>query len=246
MPRTGRTYEKPSRISQGLVVCLSIAVVLMAGWLAVTIMLSNYATTSAVVDTNMASAPVQMDDVSAEPEKPGMAPRANSDYFEPPPRDFAPTTSTSPRSALPPASLGEPPAAAIRDPGYAPWSLATAAPEVSIPALSPYLPPRAPSLPPRAPYPASRASSLPSPAGRGGPERGQLGQASIDAAEAIADLMRPPPAPSPSPPPRTAEGRVGTAPVPVPRPRPPRLESEDVQPVAEDQPSFDFLVDRRR
>jgi len=239
MPRTARTYEKPSRISQGLVVCLSIAVVLMAGWLAITIMVSSYATTSAVGDVKMASAPVHEENVSPEPENPQVAPRANSAYYEPLPQDYASTTPTPPRSALPLASFAEPPPAATRDPAYAPSSVATAAPEVqhsSIPALSLYLPPR--------------ALSLSSPAGGGGPVRGQLAEGregtvpSIDAAEAIADLMRLPP-PSPYPPPRAAEGRVGVAPVPVPRPRP-RLESEDIQPVAEDRPSSDFLIDRRR
>jgi hypothetical protein len=242
MPRT--VYEKPSRISQGLVVGLSAAVVLMAGWLAATIMLSNYATTSVVDDANEASAPVDAENVSPEPEKPRVAPqvatRANSAYFEPLPQDDTSTTPTPPQSAPPAASFAEPPATATGDPGYAPSSTATAGLGVhygSIPALTPYLPPRAPAL-------VSSARG-------GGPRRGQLAEGreeavrSIDATEAIADLMRPPPTPSSYSPQRAAEGRPGAAPVPVPRPRP-RLEGEDIQPVAQDQPSADFLVDRRR
>jgi hypothetical protein len=240
MPRTGRVYEKPSRISQGLVVCLSIAVVLMAGWLAITIMLSNYATTSAVGDTNVANAPVQVENVSPEPEKPRVAPRANSTLFERWPRDDAFTAPTPPRSALLPlASFAEPPPAATHDPGYASLSFATVVPEV-----------RHSSIPAPSPFPPPVASSRPSPTSGGGSERGQPEESregavpSVDAAEAIADLMRLPP-PTPYPPPRAAEGRAGMTSVPVPRPRP-RLESEDVQPVAEDRPSSDSLIDRRR
>lgn len=237
MPRTGRAYEKPSRISQGLVVCLSIAVVLMAGWLAITIMLSNNATTSAVGDTNVASAPVQMENVSAKPEGPRLAPRANSAIFERWPRDDAFTATAPPRSTLPLASFAEPPPAATRDPGNASLSFATVVPEVSHSTIP-------------SPYPPPIASSRPFPTSGGGSESGQLGEGregaapSVDAAEAIADLMRLPP-PTPYPPPRAAEGRVGMTSVPVPRPRP-RVESEDVQPIAEDQPSSDFLIDRRR
>ena len=239
MPRTARTYEKPSRISQGLVVCLSIAVVLMAGWLAITIMVSSYATTSAVGDVKMASAPVHEENVSPEPENPQVAPRANSAYYEPLPQDYALTTPTPPRSALPPASFAEPPPAATRDDADAPLSIATAVPDGNFR-----------GIPTPAPYPPLRAPSLPYPAGGGAPSRGQIGEStagptpSIDAADAIADLMRLPPSPPSSAPSRAGEGRVAGAYVPVPRPRP-RLESEDVQSIA-DQPSFDFLVDRRR
>ena len=43
---TNRIYEEPSRLSLGLVVVLSIAVVLMASWFAITIMLPQTAATS--------------------------------------------------------------------------------------------------------------------------------------------------------------------------------------------------------
>ncbi len=212
MQRTGRAYEKPSRISQGLVVGLSIAVVVMAGWLAITIMLSHYTTTSAVGDTDMTGAPVYAENVSPGPNEPRMAAPANSAYFEPLPRGYASTT--PPRSALPLTSFAEPSPAATRDSRYAPLSIATAVPDVdyrSIPAKEPL---------------------------RAGP--------SIEATDAITDLLRLPPplAPPPYPPPHTAEGRVGAASIPVPRPRP-RLEGEDVQ-ASPDLSSFDLLIDRRR
>jgi hypothetical protein len=128
MRRTVRVYEKPSRISQGLVVCLSIAVVLAAGRLASTVMLSRYATTSTVHDKDTASAPVSVESVSSEPYEPPAAARVNPASFEPLPQDDASTAPTPPRSALPLAPLGEPPSAATRNPGFAPWS--TAAPGV--------------------------------------------------------------------------------------------------------------------
>jgi hypothetical protein len=128
MQRTVRAYEKPSRISQGLVVCLSIAVILAAGRLASTIVLSRYVTTSAVHDTDTASAPVFVESVSSEPYEPPAAARVNPAYFEPLPQDDASTTPTPPRSALPLAPLAEPPSATPRNPGFAPWL--TAAPDV--------------------------------------------------------------------------------------------------------------------
>ena len=219
MPGTDRAYERPSRISQGLVVCLSIAVVLMAGWLAVTIMLSQYATISAVGDTAMTRAPAYMENVSREPDEPRVMTGANSVYFEPLPRDDPSTTPTSPRSAPALAPFVEPPPAATRLPGPAPSSTATAMPDAnyrSIPAPPPYFPPRA----------------------------AEEARASIEATDAIADLMRLPPAPPPYPPPRAGENRLGAVSIPMPRPRP-RLEAEDVQP-GPDQSFFDLLLARQR
>jgi hypothetical protein len=153
MQRTVRAYEKPSRISQGLVVCLSIAVVLAAGRLASTIILSRYATASAVHDTNMTSAPVSVESASSEPREPSVAARVNPD-FEPLPRDDASTALTPPRSALPLAPLAEP---ATRNSGFAPWSRATAVPDVDFRGIPAQLP---------APYPplqAAEGRSIPVP-----------------------------------------------------------------------------------
>jgi hypothetical protein len=150
MQRTVRAYEKPSRISQGLVVCLSIAVVLAAGRLASTIIFSRYATAtaSAVDDTNTTSAPASVESVSSEPHEPPVAARMNPAYFEPLPRDDAFTAPTPPRSALPLAPLAEPPSAATRNPGSAPWSTATAMPDVDFRGIPAKLPP--PYPPPQA------------------------------------------------------------------------------------------------
>jgi hypothetical protein len=128
MQRTVRAYEKPSRISQAVVVCLSIAVVVAAGRLASTIVLSRYVTTSAVHDTDTASAPVSVESVSPEPYEPPVAARVNPAYVESLPQDDASTAPTPPRSALPLAPLAEPPSAATPNPGFAPWL--TAAPDV--------------------------------------------------------------------------------------------------------------------
>src|ERR1700674_1952696 len=47
MPRTGLAYERASRVSQALILCFSLAVVVMAGWLAMMIMLPHDANTMA-------------------------------------------------------------------------------------------------------------------------------------------------------------------------------------------------------
>jgi hypothetical protein len=162
MQRTVRAYEKPSRISQGLVVCLSIAVVLAAGRLVSTIILSRYATASAVKDTGTTSAPVpvSVESVSSEPREPSVAARVNAASFEPLRRDDAATAPTPPRSALPLGPLAEPPSAATRNPGFPPWSTATAAPDVDFRSSEPtgaiadLL--RVP--PPPAPYPSPQAA----------------------------------------------------------------------------------------
>jgi hypothetical protein len=217
--RTVRAYEKPSRISQALVVCLSIAVVLAAGRLVSTVIFSRHATASAVDATDTTSAPASVESVSSEPHEPPVAARVNAADFEPLPRDDAYTAPTPPRSALPLAPLAEPPSAATRNPGFAPWSTSTAAPDVDFRSSPAKLPPPDPPLQ--------------------GAE-GRVGPPS-EATGAIVDFLRVPPAPYP--PPQAAEGRS----VPVPRPRP-RLESEDVQPEPDQSPfaAFDLFIDRQR
>jgi hypothetical protein len=141
MQSTSLTYEKPSWISQGLVICFSIAVVLMAGWLVITIKVASLGTTSVVDDTEIVtSPPVYVENVSPEPDQPGVTARQNTAYFEPLPRDDAFATVAPPRSALPLASLTEPSPAAIRDPGYPLLSISTPMPDANyrgIPAEEP-------------------------------------------------------------------------------------------------------------
>jgi hypothetical protein len=129
---TGHTYEKPSRISQALVVCFSIAVVLMAGWFAITIMFSHYGTTSAVDDTEIVTtSPARVENVSAEPDESSVTARLNAAYFEPLSRDYAYAAVAPPRSALPLVPVAEPFPAATRDPGYPALSLANVVPDVN-------------------------------------------------------------------------------------------------------------------
>src|SRR5260370_22817704 len=146
MQRTVRAYEKPSRISQALVVCLSIAVVLAAGRLVSTVIFSRHATASAVDATDTTSAPASVESVSSEPHEPPVAARVNAADFEPLPRDDASTAPTPPRSALPLAPLAEPPSAATPKPGFAPWSTSTAAPDVDFRSSPGKLPPPYPPL----------------------------------------------------------------------------------------------------
>lgn len=127
MQGTNRIYEEPSRLSQGLVIGLSIAVVLMAGWLTVTILLSNAATTSAEADTEaMAStpAPAYGPLVSGAPDESRQTARSNSVHFDWPEK-FASSTPAPQRTALPLA-----PELPARDPGNSPWPVAATMPDV--------------------------------------------------------------------------------------------------------------------
>lgn len=118
MRRTGPSYEKPSLISQGLVVCFSIAVVVMAGWFALVILFSHDASTMAADDSRIETAAPLPDAavVSPESEKPDFAARLSAAYVEPPPRD--PPDAAPPRSALPLLPPVEPPAAITFDSRY--------------------------------------------------------------------------------------------------------------------------------
>jgi len=224
MAETGRAYERPSRISQGLALGLSIAVVLMAGWLGITIMLSRYATTAASADTEMTNPPAHVENGSPLLDEPRVAIGVNSADFKPMAQDYALATPTPPRSALPLAPFAEPPAAAAPLLASALLPTATAVPEGNYRSI-----PAVPS------YPSLRAGQV-----------RVVPRTSAEAAQAIADLLRPPPLPLPQPYParRAAEGSVGVASVPVPRPRP-RLEDEEVQPSPE-RSAFDFPIDQQR
>jgi hypothetical protein len=136
MQGTGRAYEKPSWISQGLVVGLSIAVVLTAGRLAITIMFSAHGTTAVVADTARASAPAPAENGPPKPDGPHAA-RVNWGDFDLFPRDDA--SPTPARSALPLASFADPPPAAAREPGA--LSIAKAVPDVDPHSIPAGLPP---------------------------------------------------------------------------------------------------------
>jgi hypothetical protein len=116
-----RIHEKPSRppkgllngVSQGLVISLSMVMILMAGWLAVTLMFSQVAKTPAEGDTDATTTiravdPTDGTAVSGAPEN-----MDNSAAL--PPRVAWPVTpSVSP---------------ATRDIGRSPWPAASAAPD---------------------------------------------------------------------------------------------------------------------
>jgi hypothetical protein len=136
MPRTALAYEKPSRISQGLVVCFSIAVVAMAGWFA-TVVIFDGANTAATDEAGIQpiSTRPYVTTVSPEPTKRGETARSNSTVLEPSPwvhtADSAapPAAPVPPRSALPLAPFAEFPAGGAPRPANTTPSVATEVPD---------------------------------------------------------------------------------------------------------------------
>lgn len=108
LPGTKRIYEKPSRLSQGLVAGLSIAVVAMAGWLAATIAFPEAATGPAEGDAETTAHPATAattDGSAVSREAAAPSPSAASGHFDWP-AEFASATATPaappPRMAVPP------------------------------------------------------------------------------------------------------------------------------------------------
>jgi hypothetical protein len=139
MPRTAPAYEKPSRISQGLVVCLSIAVVVMAGWLVSVVMFFDGANTMAAdeADIQPISTHAFVTNVSPEPTKLGETARSNSTDLESLPWVHTPDSATPPaapappRSALPLAPFAEFPVGGAPRPAYTMSSVETEVPDAS-------------------------------------------------------------------------------------------------------------------
>jgi len=145
MPRTGLAYEKPSRASQGLVVAFSIAVVIMGGWLAMTILFAPDITTVTANDSDIetASAPPYVENVSPVPTRLSATAPSNSTYPEPwayTPYGAAPPA--PPRSALPLASPAEPPAVGTPGAPYTTSSISVTVPDSSYRGLLADEPPR--------------------------------------------------------------------------------------------------------
>jgi hypothetical protein len=120
MPRPGLAYERSSRVSQMLILCFSVAVLVMGGWLAMMIMVPNNAETVAA-DTSdvpaMATKPAPRVENSATAYDP---PLANGPQFS----DAPSTNPYSPPSAASPAASS--PTAPARPAGaYATSSLAS-------------------------------------------------------------------------------------------------------------------------
>jgi hypothetical protein len=138
MQRTNRIYETPSRLSQGLVVGLSVAVIVMAGWLAVTVTLSQSVTTSAEGATDATASPAG-DGTAASAAPDTLRPAARSVHFDWP-EQFA--SATARPSAPPPAQTALPLAPTelpvARDLGRSPWPAAVpGARDRSLPARRP-------------------------------------------------------------------------------------------------------------
>jgi hypothetical protein len=111
---TNRIYEEPSRLSQVLVVVLSIAVVLMASWLAVTITLSKTAPT-------LEDAATASDEAASLPTTLRQPVSSNAVHFDWP-AEFASSIRTP--AAAPPAQTTMPPAPEVppaRELGRGPW-----------------------------------------------------------------------------------------------------------------------------
>jgi hypothetical protein len=128
MPDTNSIYEEPSRLSQGLVIGLSIAVVMMAGWLVVTIRAQSPTTArEADAATNPpAIEPPEERAVSSAADQPRQ--RSTSVHFDWP-EEFAsaPDSPPPPRTALPLA----PELPVARDFGHPAWPAAGVAPSTA-------------------------------------------------------------------------------------------------------------------
>jgi hypothetical protein len=188
MPKPGLAYEKPSRVSQVLVIGFSLAVIVMAGWLVMMIMLSHDANT-------MAADPADPQVTAASPRVGTAAPEPIrlSAVTQPPPQPTPPSGLPTPWPFTPYSGGAAPP------PPPAPATAArqVAPPRVDVPAT------------PAAEAPVYTTSSVPA----GAPEindrvplEDTLPQAETpDATEII---------PLPPPKPR----RMAAVPVPRPRP----------------------------
>lgn len=188
MQVTAPIYEKPSQLSQGLVVGLSIAVVLMAGWLATTIMFSDDMTTAAEGNTDAtASMPVPAPVSAADklPANAGVspteaaasssapAPTARSVQFDWP-AEFDAKPAPPAQTALPFAPTDVP---ATHDARNAAWPPATTVPD------------NARAFAARQPPPQGRVAT------------------STSATDAIVDLLSPPPPSGVGPSTRTVPAR---------------------------------------
>jgi hypothetical protein len=136
MPRRSPTYEKPSRIAQGLVVGFSIAVVAMACWLAITILLSDGASTVTAIepDIDTAGTPPYVEIASPRPAKLSAMESADSVFPDPPSRTYAPYSAPSPpspRSALSLASPADSPSSPAPSAKYVNSSVAAEVPETN-------------------------------------------------------------------------------------------------------------------
>jgi hypothetical protein len=128
MQVTAPIYEKPSRLSQGLVIVLSVAVVAMMGWLVMTIMDPQETTTAAESETDatasppVAAAASPADAAPASSPPRALRPATRSVQFDWP-EEFNSTAAPPPQTALPLAPVESP---VTRDAGRPTWPAAAA------------------------------------------------------------------------------------------------------------------------
>jgi hypothetical protein len=115
MPRTGLAYEKPSRVAQVLVIGFTIAVIAMAGWLAMMILISHDGNTMAAnpADLELAAKTPPRVETTASWSLPGAAPASVATPRPAPTPDQPPQPSLGPRAvatiaALPPSAAAMP------------------------------------------------------------------------------------------------------------------------------------------
>jgi hypothetical protein len=115
MPRTGLAYEKPSRVAQVLVIGFTIAVIAMAGWLVMMILISHDGNTMAAnpADLELAAKTPPRVETTASWSLPGAAPASVATPTPAPTPDQPPQPSLGPRAvatiaALPPSAAATP------------------------------------------------------------------------------------------------------------------------------------------
>src|SRR5215471_5475226 len=121
MSRAAVAYERPSRLSRGLIFCLSIAVIAMTGWFAATVMFFGGLGTMSgdEADIQPTTAASYTASVSPEPALPGATPRANPADLKPQPwvsaldSETPPVMPEPPRSALALTPLAELPESGV-------------------------------------------------------------------------------------------------------------------------------------
>jgi len=215
MPRTGRAYERPSLVSLALIACLSLAVVVVAGWLVMIMMFSNDANTKVadpaadraagaadVAALAGTSAPLAENTLPSN-APPGAGPPSAG--MPPPPADGAPRPDAPQARPLATASAGAPPALGA----------------------------------PAAPFAAPSAAGA-STAALGGQAPETIYRGPGDLLNFPPDAENAAPKAVPLPPPRPRR----TAAVPVPRPRPP-IDGEQVPPALQQRSLFDIFGGRQ-
>jgi hypothetical protein len=218
MYRAAIAYERPSRVSQGLIFGLSIAVVAMAGWLATNVMFFNGLGTMSgdEVDIQPTTAASYAASVAPQPTLTGATARANPADLEPQPWVSALDPATPPAAPAPPRStLSLTPFAEFPE-GSAPRP-ASIPPPVTVAPVA--------TEAPGASYRSVLADEL----------SRRIAEAAIDTTDMAPDVVPLDVVPLPKPRPAV---------IPVPRPRP-QLDAEDAKP-GSDQPFLDFLLNRER